>query len=284
MKILATCVALITAAGCADVVEHHDVAYDPRGGEATVLDLYEPADGMAARPAVLFIHGGGWRMGSKEHFSRLALRLARSGFVTATINYHLVPEGAYPVAIQDCFCALSWLRAHAAEYGIDPERIAVMGYSAGAHLTSIVGVGADVPEFQAGGCPTGRTGPPAAVIPADGPHDLRGIDHSWVSDFLGGSEDEVPERYVAASPITHVRPGLPRFLLIQADGDLLVNPDQARAMRDALTGAGDDVSYLELAGGGHLLNEGVDQASEYGEVSSDQPEATLALFDFLGDL
>ncbi len=248
------------------------------------MDIYEPADGQTRRPAVMFIHGGAWRGGSRDHFSRLALRLARSGFVTASIDYHLVPEGAYPVAIQDCFCALSWLRAHAGEYGVDPDRIAVMGYSAGAHLASIVGVGGDTPELQAGGCPTGSTGPPAAVIPSDGPHDLRGIDHDWVSDFLGGTEEEVPERYVLASPITHVRPGLPRYLLIHADGDLLANVRQSRDMREALFAAGNDVRLLELAGGGHLLNEGVDQASEYGQVASDQPEATLAIFDFLGEL
>jgi acetyl esterase/lipase len=267
-------------AGCGAPVEIHDVAYDDRFGDATTMDVYLPDEDGTARPAVLFIHGGGWRAGSKEAHTEAAARLARSGYVAATINYRLTPEGAFPRAVQDCLCALSFLRAHAGEWGIDPDRVAVAGYSAGGHLAGLLGVAADDPRL-APDCASGPTGPPAAAIPGAGPMDLLDFQNDVVVDFLGVSAEADPERWALASPLDHVGPDEPPFLFIHGSGDWFVDIDQARRMDEALRAAGNDSRVLELDGGGHLLNPGDQVGDLRVEMSMESPEAWLAIMDFL---
>jgi acetyl esterase/lipase len=267
-------------AGCTAPVEIHDVAYDDRFGDATTMDVYLPDEEGTARPAVLFIHGGGWRNGSKAAHAEAAARLARSGYVAASINYRLTPDGVFPRAVQDCLCALSFLRAHADEWGIDPARVAVAGYSAGGHLAGLVGVAADDPRL-APDCAAGPTFPPAAAIPGAGPMDLLDFQHDVVVDFVGVSAEEDPERWELASPLSHVGPDEPPFLFIHGSGDWFVEIDQARRMDEALRAAGNDSRVLELDGGGHLLNPGDQVGDLRVEMSMESPEAWLAIMDFL---
>jgi acetyl esterase/lipase len=255
-----------------------DVSYDDRFGDSTVMDIYLPDEDGGPRPGIMFIHGGGWVWGSKDHYTDAAKRMAESGFVAATIEYRLVPEGTFPRAVQDCLCALSWLRGHADELHLDPERVAVMGYSAGGHLTSLIGVAAEHPDFHPD-CAAGPTGPPQALIPGAGPQDLRGADHDVIEDFLGGTPEEVPELYALASPITHVGPNEPPFLLFHGDADSLVPIEQSRAMRTALVEAGNHAELLELGGVGHLFTAGADLGSA--QLVPERPEVWLAVGDFL---
>jgi dipeptidyl aminopeptidase/acylaminoacyl peptidase len=112
---------------------------------------------------------------------------------------------------------------------------------------------------------------------------LRGNESDAVHDFLGGSEDEVPERYVAASPITHVGPDAPPFLLVHATGDV-VDVEMARDMKSALDAEGNDARLLEIEGGGHVTNPGADAGRLYLQAAEDQPEAWLAIVDFLDEV
>ena len=137
--------AVLALVGCAAPAEIHDVPYDNRFGDQTTMDIYLPAGEPARSPAIMMIHGGAWRFGTKDAYRDAAVRYARSGWVAVSINYRLGPAGVYPRAVQDCVCALAYLRAHADDYGIDPNRIAVTGYSAGGHLASLVGVAGDAP-------------------------------------------------------------------------------------------------------------------------------------------
>jgi acetyl esterase/lipase len=269
------------AAACGDITELTDVSYDQRFGSATTMDVYLPSGGGTSRPAVLFIHGGGWSGGSKAHFTDLAKQLARSGWVTATINYRLVPDGKFPNAVQDCFCALSFFRAHAGEYGLDPTRVAIMGYSAGGHLVSLMGLAAGDPNLQDAACPSGPTGAPDAVVSGAGPTDLADMRAQVTYDFVGGTPEEVPALYQEASPIDQVHAGAPPYLFIHADDDWFVPISHSRRLRDALRADGNQADLLELAGGGHLLNEGTDLGHSYGMVSTDTPEAHIVLVDFL---
>jgi len=271
---------VLVLTGCSAPEEILDVSYDDRFGAATTLDLYLPAGGGDARPAVMFIHGGGWRIGSKEDYTRAAKRLAGSGFVAATINYRLVPDGEYPAAVQDCVCALSFLRANADAYGLAPDRVAVWGYSAGGHLASIVGDAADHPEHVPD-CASGATGLPAAVVSGAGRQDLAAEEHWWITDFLGGTPDEVPERYETASPITHVRPGLPPYLFVVGEDDAPADQDGIEEMQDALQAEGNDASLLVVSGGGHLLNPSVDGGGWELSTSDQDPTAWIASLDFL---
>lgn len=269
----------LAASGCEGPGEYEDVSYDARFGDATTMDVYVPR-GAGPHPAVMFIHGGAWFAGTKAEYTQAAKRLARSGYVAATINYRLVPAGTYPHAVQDCLCALSFLRARAADYDLDPDRIAVVGYSAGGHLAALIGVAADHPAHQPD-CASGRTHAPRAVVSGAGPQDLRGKNNKWVRDFLGGSPDEVPERFVSASPIAQVGPGKPPFLFINGAADWLVDIDQARAMRDRLRENGNDANLLEVAGGGHLLNPTTDTGEVVVEEADLTSEGWMALIDFV---
>lgn len=266
--------------GCGDPQVIADVVYDQRFGHETSFDVYLPPGGGTG-PAVMLVHGGAWKYGSKESYEDTADRLARSGFVAVSIEYRLGTAGRWPRAAQDCVCALSFLRQNADAYGVDPERIAVMGYSAGAHLSALLGVAAEDPAI-APDCEAGATGLPAAAMPGDGTYDFRGNDHGWVEEFLGGSEADNPGSYEDASPIVHVGPDRPPFLLVHATGDV-VDVESARSMRAALASEGNDARLLEIAGGGHVTNPGADAGRLYLAIAQDQPEAWLAMVDFLDE-
>lgn len=279
--VVACVFALVAASGCAEVDEILDVRYDERYGGATSMDVYMPTDGGDRRPAVMMIHGGGWRLFSKSAYTDHAARLAGAGYVAATINYRLVPDGAYPALIQDCVCALAHLRANADTYGIDPDRVAVLGYSAGGHLASLLGVGITEDDFQPS-CDAGTTGPPNAVISGAGPQDMRELPEvDSVTEFLGGTRDEVPEIYDRASPITHVHSGAPPYLFIHGTTDVFVDVEQSEDMRDALTDVGVDARLLTVSGGGHLFNMSADGTYLVTLTSTDIPEAWAATVDFL---
>lgn len=268
----------LLALGCAAPREIEDVQYDPRFGRTT-LDLYLPEEGTEL-PTVMLIHGGAWKYGDKGAMRPMAQRLARSGWAVASVNYHLLPDGEFPRNFQDVACALAFLQLKGWQWGIDPERIAVSGYSAGGHLSALLGVAWDDPEL-APDCKWGAPSAPAALIPGAGVYDFHGKDHDIVEDLLGGSEAEVPERYRQASPLRHVRPGLPPFLLITGSADWFVGIDGTREMGDALRAEGNSAEVLTLAGGGHLFNPGADPGDMQISISLTTPEAWLALSDFL---
>jgi acetyl esterase/lipase len=277
---LGLCPAVLTA--CASTVVERDISYDDRHGEATRLDVYRPP-GPGPFPAVLFIHGGGWRGGvTRTDFAGEAERLAGAGYVTINLDYRLVPDGAYPNAPADCLCALAFVRANAARWAIDPQRVGALGYSAGGHLASLLGVAADDPALA--GCPSGPTAAPAAVVSGAGPEDLATMGQTGgvVSDFVGGAPDQVPALYAAASPLSHVHAGAPPFLFLHGDADYFVPIDQSRRMDAALTAVGASASLLTIPGGGHIWNRAVDgDAWQVVVASADTPEAWAATVDFL---
>ena len=281
MRLLA--LVIVAALGCNNVERLEGVAYDDRFGERTTMDVYLPDAAAADGPALLMIHGGGWSIGSKEVYRDHAERFAGAGYVVAAINYRLVPEGAYPAAIQDVMCALAFFQSRAADYGFDPTRVAVTGYSAGGHLASMLGVATAVPELQPD-CAAGSPALPAAVISGAGPEDMRLFpgDPGGVVDFLGGTADQVPEVYDLASPITHVSPEAAPYLFIHGTDDVFVDIEHSRRMRDALEDAGVEARILELAGSGHILNPGADVGHfQLAITATDTPEAWAATLDFL---
>ena len=261
-----------------------DVVYDGRSGTSTVLDVYLPP-GEDTRPAVLLIHGGAWRSGSKAELAGTAKRLASSGYVAASINYRLVPGGEFPKNFQDCQCALSFLRAHAGEYRIDPDRIAAMGYSAGGHLASLLGVAAGHPELtpdcdEAAG---GVVAPPVSVIDGSGPTDLRKIRDLYreaTDNLMGGTPEEVPHAYDLASPLLQVGPGEPPFLIV-SDDLVGVDLEATARMRDALVAAGNDARLLVISGGWHVIVEHTDPGNIDPGITTETPEAWVAIEDFL---
>ena len=135
-----------------DVVVDKDVAYAPEHGKRGLLDIYRPAAGTdGSAPVLLQVHGGGWTIGNKDQQGiPLMQHLAAKGWICVAINYRLAPRDPFPAQIVDVKRAIAWVRDHIAEYGGDPDYIAITGGSAGGHLTALAAVTANDPDLQPG--------------------------------------------------------------------------------------------------------------------------------------
>ncbi len=240
-----------------DVTILRDLAYrDGDESEAWKLDLVmpkEPAD--APRPGIVFIHGGGWRSGDKGRgtFFQGAVEYAQEGYVCITINYRLITEAPFPACIEDVKCAVRWFRAHAEEYGVDPDRIGGYGNSAGAHLVAMLGLAGPEAGLEGDGPWQDQSSALQAVCASATPTDF-----SLFPRPRGGDTKFVNEKYDSAelaklsSPITHVREDAPPFFLIHGTADGTVNVRHGDAFVEALKKAGaKDVEYLRIEGAGH---------------------------------
>jgi acetyl esterase/lipase len=275
----ASLIAATLVAGCADTGVYSGVRYDERFGDATSMDIHVPEGGGDARPAVMLIHGGAWRWGDRSNYTEAAERFAAAGYVAATIDYRLVPAGVYPAMVQDCLCALSFLRANAAAYKIDPDRIAVTGYSAGGQLSALLGTAYDHPAHQPD-CEWGPTGAPAATIPGDGRYNFTADSNEWISDFMGGTFDEVPDNYVNSSPLLQVKPDLPPMLVVHGLSDV-VPIEGARDLVESMREHGNETHFLQLGAAGHILSPTTATDGGYLQAATDMPEAWAVTFDFL---
>ncbi len=193
------------------------------------LDLYVPR-AKAPHPAVVLIHGGGWVKGAREDFTTVAIRLASEGYMAATIDYRLAAEGkkTYPEALHDCKSAVRWLRAHAAEYGVDPDRVAAVGSSAGGQLAAMLGVTGNKEVFEGEGGHPDESSEVQAVCVMAGPVDLTSEEMiaysrqspTWFANlYLGKTFDEDRQLHRQASPIHHVDETAPPFLFIDGSED-----------------------------------------------------------------
>lgn len=281
MRTLAAAVLLLACSACGVAYEQRTVSFDDRHGELGKMDVFSPKSAAKAAPGVLVLHGGSWTRGSKGELDQQAQMLAAEGYVVANANYRLSPDTQFPGAVQDAWCALAWMRAHADELKLSSAHVAVFGYSAGANLGDLVGLGSS----QASDCPSGKTSPVQAVISGDGPADMRalpGLGAAEISDYLGGSPSEVPGAYDASSPLKQVRSGAPPFLLIHGNTDLYVDVSQSYVMRDALKAVGTDAELLILDGDAHTVNPSADLGdNDNVQYTVDSPEAWAVMRDFL---
>ena len=236
-----------------------DIAYR-EGNDAWKLDLAMPAErGETPRPALVFIHGGGWRNGDKRRasFLRPAIGYAAKGYVCVTINYRMLDEAPITACVEDVKNAVRWLRAHAEEYNIDPERIGATGNSAGAHLAVMLGV-----------CP------PSAGLEGDGPYGEYSsmvqvvVASATPTTFLSAMSDRQRERSneqaarpprkneirleseevrAKVSPVTYATADAPPILLVHAISDRTVGVSHSDQFVKALREAGaKNVSYIFL--------------------------------------
>lgn len=245
--LVAAAVSLVAApalpAGAADSVKvTRDVTYRTVGGEKLGLDVYRPAKKGKDRPAVVVIHGGGWRGGDKQALAEQGNQLAQRGFVAFSVNYRLAPAHPYPAAVDDVKAAVEWVRKHAKDYGVDPKRIGALGSSAGAHLTGML---ATVGE---GALDRGHR--ITAGVSWSGPMDLTPIGAGAVVSFLGCAPDACPDKYTDASPITHVDKTDAPMLIVNSANEL-VPQSQADAMKAALDAAGVANEVIILPGTAH---------------------------------
>jgi acetyl esterase/lipase len=259
-----------------------DIVYAQAGDRKLLLDLHLPPKGKGLLPVVVWVHGGGWRSGSKGSGGP-ALPLVNRGFAVVDVDYRLSGEAIFPAQIQDCKAAVRWVRANAAKYGLDPDRIGAWGSSAGGHLVALLGTAADAREFdtEANRDYSSRV---QAVCDWFGPTDLLQMDkhaiegstlihdapNSPESLLVGGPIQEEPYRTLAtkANPITYVTKDDPPFLIMHGDKDMLVSPHQSELLYDALRKARVAATLQVVKGAGHGLRDGEEPPDKLFETAA----------------
>jgi acetyl esterase/lipase len=240
-----------------------NLRYAPGAGRRHLLDVYRPRAGASRAPVLLQIHGGAWVIGDKaQQGLPLMNHLAAAGWVCVANNYRLSPRATFPDHLVDCKLALAWIREHIAEYGGDPNFVVVTGGSAGGHLSALVALTANRPEYQPGFEAVDTS--VAACVPFYGVYDL--VDtfqhpdgtpaDSWLARrLMKTTPAEDPEPFVAGSPVAHVRADAPPFFVLHGDRDNLVPVAQARAFVAALRAVSHrPVAFAEVAGGSHAFD------------------------------
>lgn len=208
-------------------------------------------------PAVVCIHGGGFRAGKRESYDALTIKLAERGYVAVTVSYRLAPKYPFPAAIHDTKAAVRWLRAHAKRYHIDPDRIGATGGSAGGHLAQFLGVTGDVKEFEGTGGHGEHSSKVKCVVNVYGPSDFtksygKSVDAAEVLPlFLGGNLEQARALHIKASPLYWVTPNAAPTLFIHGTEDKYVHVEQAEWIHDKLRAASVETELLKLEGAGH---------------------------------
>ena len=231
-----------------------DVLVTSTNGVALHADIYRPArDGIY--PVVVQIYGGAWQRGMPSEDANFATWLASSGYVVVAVDYRHAPAWRWPAQIDDVDTALAWLGAHARDFGGDASRVVLIGRSAGAHLatmaawfTSPIPVRGVVSYYG-----------PADLIeaykhpPKPDPLQIRSVEEA----LIGGTLEQMPDRYADASTITHVRAGtspLPPTLLLYGGRDHIVEPKYAETLVKALRARGTPVAYIEIPWADHAFD------------------------------
>jgi acetyl esterase/lipase len=238
-------------------------------GRPLRLNILRPMDtGGEPRPAMIWIHGGGWGWrGIDDTFRQGAyinFPFATEGYFTATIEYTLTTRSPFPAQIHDCKAAVRWLRAHAGQYNVDPGRIGVWGRSAGGHLCSLLGTSGNVDELEGSGGWEDQSSRVNTVVDYFGPTDLTTIagphngekeEHirNVVGMFLGGPIEENSARARSASPMTYISPEAAPTLIIHGASDLPVPFSQGQALYRALQEKGVPASLIKVRHAGHGL-------------------------------
>jgi acetyl esterase/lipase len=240
-----------------------DVIYREVAGKKLKLDVAMPEEPGVKRPAIMQIHGGAWIIGDKrEQGWPLIGHLAANGWVCFNVNYRLSPAATWPDHLIDLKYALKWIRDHADEYGADPSFVAVTGGSAGGHLTAMMGLTANDPEYQPGFEDADTT--MQAVVPVYGVYDFTNRLGTMLDRFRPQMLEPMimkaffarePEKFHRASPIDRVHPDAPPFLIVHGDRDTLAPVEDAQLFAETLRETSRaPVMYAELRGAQHAFD------------------------------
>jgi acetyl esterase/lipase len=250
------------------------IEYSNPGDEHLQLNLARPKTGDGPFPAILCIHGGGFRAGKRESYDGLCIKLAERGYVAATMTYRLAPKYQFPAAVHDTKAAVRWLRANAATYKIDPTRIGTTGGSAGGHLAQFLAVTSNAPQFEGTGGNPNQSSSVACVVNVYGPSDFtksygKSVDaHEVLPLWFGGNLETKRDLHIQASPLYWVTPNSAPTLCIHGTEDKYVAHEQAVWLVDKLKAATVEAKLLTLEGAGH------------GFKGADAEKAEQALFEY----
>lgn len=254
----------------ADVEIIRDVEYGKGGDTSLTLDIVRPKiQPKEPMPVVVFIHGGGWQKGDKQGGIAKLIPLVRKGYFGTTINYRLTDIAPFPAQIEDCKCAIRWVRAHAKEYNLDADHIGVWGGSAGGHLVALLGTSGGVKALEGKGGWPDQSSKVQAVADYFGPTDFpywaeevqkKGFtleqleaQHAGgaITKLLGGPWSKKLDVAKQASPITYIDKHDPPVFIGHGENDQLVPISQSQVFYDALKKAGVDATFHIVKGQGH---------------------------------
>ena len=236
----------------------HDVVFGKGGDRDLHAELAYPANPVAPLPAVIYVHGGGWVGGSQKQSP--IIMLAKAGYFAASIEYRLSTVAKWPAQIQDCKLGVRWLRANAARYHVNPDRIGVWGESAGGHLVACLGTMAEVKAYEGDGGYPAVSSAVQAVVDFYGPTDFTHPGNyspqaiQFTDELFGVPQDQNPNLWKSGSPLAYVKAGDPPMLLVHGDADTLVPLAQSTVFDAALTQAGVPHQLIIVKNAGHGFN------------------------------
>ncbi|MEU7140541.1 alpha/beta hydrolase fold domain-containing protein [Nocardia sp. NPDC046473] len=241
-------------------VESLSAVYNTVDGQDLKLDVKLPeGPSERPRPAVVWVHGGGWRNGDRGEAPMWHKWLNDKGYAVFAIDYRLTPPARWNQSPADVKCAVGWVKQQAAKYGIDPERVMLAGGSAGGNL-ALMGAYAD--ERVAPSCAVTDTAvkavaafyPVPDLVEAWRDTGLPGRMHTFLQDYTGGTPDQVPDRYKAASPVTYVRPNVPPTLLMHGNRDHVAPYRGSAELAERLRRVGVENQLLAVPYGEHIYD------------------------------
>jgi acetyl esterase/lipase len=225
------------------------------------LDVYLPSTEDGPYPTILAIHGGGFHARSKALYAQIGPYYAQQGIALVAINYRLTPTYSYPAQVVDSFCALAWLHANHEEYGFDPNRVVVMGGSAGGYLAAMLGT-VDDPNIYLKDCPNEYPSAEAvqAAVIYYGFYEFTNIDDypksglGSLTMFWGAKYEDLPaEQLEEMSPIMHIDGSEPPFILLHGTADTDIPSVMSERFAESLVQAGVDVELVLLPDVGHAF-------------------------------
>lgn len=242
-----------------NLIVDKDLVFKETEEKTLKLDIYRHRSVSEPTPTLVFIHGGSWKSGDKDDYRRYLVDYAEKGYVTATVSYRFAQEAPFPAAFHDVVCAVKWLKAHAGEYFIDPDRMAVVGGSAGGHLAMMLGYHGDDDSYEPE-CETEGDAAVKAIVNLYGPADLRtdfAINHPTVIKFVGKTySEETKDAYDAVSPLHFITPDDPPTLTFHGTIDDIVPVEQSDKLDEALKQNNVPSYYHRLEGWPHTMDLG----------------------------
>ncbi len=242
----------------ADVQEIKNIEYKNINGKSLQIDMYVPQHVVKPAPLLVFIHGGAWAHGKRSDYLTYLIPFAQQGYITATVSYRLIDDGIYPACAEDIRDAVQWFFQNGEKYGYDPDRIALVGGSAGGHLSLLGAYGWHPAGEKQDSAVTPRH-KIKAVVDIYGPFDLTtpySRTHRLVTRLIGHSYDEKPELYREASPMQYLDKADPATLILHGTADNLVPVSQSDTLKARLDKLGIPNVYCRVPGWPHTMDLG----------------------------
>ena len=242
----------------ADIEEIKDIEYKNINGKSLQIDIYRPKNIVKPAPLLVFIHGGSWSHGKRSDYLVYLLAFAKKGYMTATVSYRLLKDGPYPACAEDITDAVQWFFRNGEKFGYDPDRIALIGGSAGAHLALLAAYEWKKPGISAD---TGKV--PLvphrikAVVDIYGPIDLTteyAKNQRLVINLIGHPYSETPQLYKEASPIQYLDKNDPPTMILHGTSDNLVPYSQSDLLKAKLDSLGVPNVYYKVPFWPHAMD------------------------------